>query len=199
MKKKLKNTEKYFLQKPFSVLDIILFVITAVSLFFAWFINGGGPVGLPVFIVSLFALILSRSARVKDSEIDAEIERIKKSSGLELGDRDHIATFDLKSAPIIKGKDGKFRTKQFVISIFENQSSATRITVYRLDLVDGVTTSEEYLLSPEDSLSLSEITIETRNGSKKQIELCCDRFEAPIPITMSDVNSEEIIKKIGAL
>ena len=57
MKKKLKNTEKYFLQKPFSVLDIILFVITAVSLFFAWFINGGGPVGLPVFIYPIVGIV----------------------------------------------------------------------------------------------------------------------------------------------
>ena len=64
------SVEKYFYQKNFSLLEIILIIISVISLIVATFVRGGGPVGLPVLLACVVTFFIYRSFKVKDNEID---------------------------------------------------------------------------------------------------------------------------------
>ena len=55
------NAEKYFYQKDFSILEIILLIIAIVSLIVATFVQGGGPIGLLVLLVCIVAFFICYS------------------------------------------------------------------------------------------------------------------------------------------
>ena len=63
------DAEKYFHQKDFSILEIILIIIAIVSVFVATFIQGGGPVGLPILLVCIVAHFILHSLKIKDNEV----------------------------------------------------------------------------------------------------------------------------------
>jgi len=49
MKKNL--TKKYFDQKNFSIVDIVLIISAVISGVIGTFVNGGGPIGLPLLFL----------------------------------------------------------------------------------------------------------------------------------------------------
>ena len=193
---KKNDMQKYFYQKKWSLLDIVCIAIAVISIIIATFVWGGGPIGFPLFAVSIVVLICSKSAKTKDSEVDDKINRFITENEIKTDLKNIIETFDLNASPVVKGKDGKLRSSNYVISSFDFCSAHTKIAVHRIDLLTNDVKKETYLISNDETISLIEKTFKTPKGNKKANYLACDTFLCDIPVCTDDINASKIIEKI---
>ena len=84
---KQSHIEKYFKQKEFSLIDIICLVIALMALIVSTFVWGGLPIGMPIFILSVAVLIISRSSRIKDSEIDGVVDNFAEQNAIDKSEK----------------------------------------------------------------------------------------------------------------
>ena len=99
------RVEQYFYQKDFSILEIVLLIIAIVSLIVATFIQGGGPIGLPILLICIVVFCICRSLKIKDTEIDQILKKIIQDNQIMYSDST-IVGYDLKNTVVKKRKDG---------------------------------------------------------------------------------------------
>ena len=189
--------EKYFCQKSITVIEWVCIAVMVVSAMIATFVWGGGPTGLTLFGISAFLLIISRSSRVKDEEIDNLIKKMLEQNEIDINKKSAISTYDLKNVPTVKGKDGQLRSSNYVVSFFDISNDLLKITTYNFDLVSAEMKKSEYNLTGGYQITLvEEDVIVGKTTSKKANYLISDCFEKAIPVTVDDIDSIALIKKI---
>ncbi len=196
MKNNNNIAKKYYSQKLFGVPEILCVTVMAVATVVFTFVRGGGPIGAPIFCVALLALVFLKSSKIKDSEIESELKALLVKARIDLSSKNTMALFDLSAAPIVKGKDGKYRTPFYVVSHFDITADFVTITIYKVDIIRGQIEQSAYGVSLDKGFSLSEENVLTSYGKKSVYYIECDAIKQKIPVKCDDIQSMAIIERL---
>lgn len=188
------NVEKYFKQKDFSVIEIILIVAALVFLAVAVFVRRGGPIGFPGVLVCAFLFCVFHSFKVGDSEIDQTLDKIKQDNKIEPSG-DTIESYWLKDTVVKKRKDGKFVSPKYYITEVVFSEEETVFYVCMIDLLARSAEKASYKVDRSESIVISEETVKTSVGSAR---IACFATESgvSIPIVLNDYKTSELIEKV---
>ncbi len=186
--------EKYFNQKDFSIIEIVLAIIAVVSLIVATVVQGGGPIGLPVLLACIVAFCICRSFKIKDSEIEEILRKTIQDNKIDCSEND-IQCYDLKSAVIKKRKDGKFISPNYYITNIVFAAEETVFNIYVIDLIEQSVENLSRRVDLNKAIILTEEMIKTRAGNAKvfylEIEGGC-----VIPVELNDFVASQLIQKV---
>ncbi len=192
---KNKNSiEQYFYQKDFSILEIILIIIAIVSLIVATFVQGGGPIGLPVLLVCIVVFFICRSFKIKDDEIEHTLKKIMKDNKVKCSES-AIECYELKNTVVKKRKDGKFISPNYYITDITFSSEYTIFNVYVIDLIRQSLEMISYNVKCNEIITLTEETIKTNAGLVKMFHLKIENGFV-IPVVLNDYKSSQLLQKI---
>ena len=195
---KKNNVEKYFSQKSFSVLDLICIVIAVIGAIVGTVVWGGGPIGFGLLGISIVILVISRSTRAKDEEVDKELERLLGENGIDTAAKNTVSGFDLE-ATVIRGKDQKLRSERYFVTSFDFLEDKIAVKSLCLDLINGTVTENSYEIGKGERASLIETAV-PKASNKKSFRLYCESFGgAGVPVSLDDLESSKLIEKVCAL
>lgn len=190
--------ERYFTQSNWTIAEIICVTVAVLSLIAATFVDGGGPIGFPLAIVSIIVLIICKTAKIKDAEIDSLLDKIIKDKVEVKESKQVIRAFDLRGCKVKKGKDGKVRSTKYVISCFSPNPRSVEIDVYNIDLISGKVENVRYSIPREESILLAEEKIEI-GGARKTIQIMENKeSNLSLPVHTDDVDTCKIVEEICA-
>ena len=192
------NVAKYFSQKSFSVLDLICIVIAVIGAIVGTVVWGGGPIGFGLLGISIVILVISRSTRAKDEEVDKELERLLGENGIDTAAKNTVSGFDLE-ATVIRGKDQKLRSERYFVTSFDFLEDKIAVKSLCLDLINGTVTENLYEIGKGERASLVETAV-PKASNKKSCRLYCESFGgAGVPVSLDDLESSKLIEKVCAL
>ena len=192
------NVAKYFSQKSFSVLDLICIVIAVIGAIVGTVVWGGGPIGFGLLGISIVILVISRSTRAKDEEVDKELERLLGENGIDSAAKNTVSGFDLE-ATVIRGKDQKLRSERYFVTSFDFLEDKIAVKSLYLDLINGTVTENLYEIGKGERASLIETAV-PKASNKKSCRLYCESFGgASVPVSLDDLESSKLIEKVCAL
>ena len=192
------NVAKYFSQKSFSVLDLICIVIAVIGAIVGTVVWGGGPIGFGLLGISIVILVISRSTRAKDEEVDKELERLLGENGIDTAAKNTVSGFDLE-ATVIRGKDQKLRSERYFVTSFDFLEDKIAVKSLYLDLINGTVTENLYEICKGERASLIETAV-PKASNKKSCRLYCESFGgAGVPVSLDDLESSKLIEKVCAL
>ena len=195
---KKNNVAKYFSQKSFSVLDLICIVIAVIGAIVGTVVWGGGPIGFGLLGISIVILVISRSTRAKDEEVDKELERLLGENGIDTAAKNTVSGFNLE-ATVIRGKDQKLRSERYFVTSFDFLEDKIAIKSLCLDLINGTVTENLYEIGKGERASLIETAV-PKASNKKSCRLYCESFGgAGVPVSLDDLESSKLIEKVCAL
>lgn len=191
------NVAKYFSQKSFSVLDLICIVIAVIGAIVGTVVWGGGPIGFGLLGISIVILVISRSTRAKDEEVDKELERLLGENGIDTAAKNTVSGFDLE-ATVIRGKDQKLRSERYFVTSFDFLEDKIAVKSLCLDLINGTVTENLYEIDKGERASLIETAV-PKASNKKSCRLYCESFGgAGVPVSLDDLESSKLIEKVCA-
>ena len=191
------NVEKYFSQKSFSVLDLICIVIAVIGAIVGTVVWGGGPIGFGLLGISIVILVISRSTRAKDEEVDKDLERLLGENGIDKAAKNTVSGFDLE-ATVIRGKDQKLRSERYFVTSFDFLEDKIAVKSLCLDLINGTVTENLYEIGKGERASLVETAV-PKASNKKSCRLYCESFGgAGVPVSLDDLESSKLIEKVCA-
>ena len=194
--KKQSTFEKYFSQKRFTVIEIILMVLCVMSFLFAM-LRGGGPYGLTSGFIILMPLIFLLSNKIQDEEVDDAIARIILENGINLEKPNVFSLYDLRVERMKKGKDGKFRSEKYVIlELTPKVGGNLLIVCHYINVVKNEVVREEYFVDTENSLELREELERDSFGIRHYNYIFSDVFPNGIPYPYNEYKSSELIKDV---
>ncbi len=178
-------TGKYFSQSNWSMVETLL-VIAMIAL---GMVVAVIPNGIPYGGIGLFAVVLVfcffRSAKVKDSEIDRQINALLTKNGLNTFNT--AVSFDFRHTATRLGKDHKLRSPQLWAIRVEDH-----LTVFQIDLLTEQIKTEIFPI--ERPLVLTQQTVTTPAGKKSCWFLTGSSFrEMTIPVNREDAMCEKLI------
>ncbi len=189
------NVAKYFSQKSFSVLDLICIVIAVIGAIVGTVVWGGGPIGFGLLGISIVILVISRSTRAKDEEVDKELERLLGENGIDTAAKNTVSGFDLE-ATVIRGKDQKLRSERYFVTSFDFLEDKIAVKSLCLDLINGTVTENMYEIGKDERASVIETAV-PKASNKKSCRLSCESFGgAGVPISLDDLKSSKLIEKV---
>ncbi|MBR6578093.1 MAG: hypothetical protein IKK74_04025 [Clostridia bacterium] len=192
------NVAKYFSQKSFSVLDLICIVIAVIGAIVGTVVWGGGPIGFGLLGISIVILVISRSTRAKDEEVDKELERLLGENGIDTAAKNTVSGFD-HEATVIRGKDQKLRSERYFVTSFDFLEDKIAVKSLCLDLINGTVTENLYEIGKGERASLIETAV-PKASNKKSCRLYCESFGgAGVPVSLDDLESSKLIEKVCAL
>lgn len=192
------NVGKYFSQKSFSVLDLICIAMAVIGAIVGTVVWGGGPIGFGLLGISIVILVISRSTRAKDEEVDKELERLLGENGIDTVAKNTVSGFDLE-ATVIKGKDQKLRSERYFVTSFDFLEDKIAVKSLCLDLINGTVTENLYEIGKGERASLIETAV-PKASNKKSCRLYCESFGgASVPVSLDDLESSKLIEKVCAL
>ena len=195
---KKNNVAKYFSQKSFSVLDLICIVIAVIGAIVGTVVWGGGPIGFGLLGISIVILVISRSTRAKDEEVDKELERLLGENGIDTAAKNTVSGFDLE-ATVIRGKDQKLRSERYFVTSFDFLEDKIAVKSLCLDLINGTVTENMYEIGKGERASLIETAV-PKASNKKSCRLYCESFGgAGVSVSLDDLESSKLIEKVCAL
>lgn len=142
--KKQNLAERYLTQKQISVLDILCIVAMIVGGIWAWFVFF--YVGAWLILIGVFGWIFSKSAKIKDSEFDEFLEDCIRQQEIPTDKKLVLRAYDLRTSPIVVGKDKQARSNTFVLSVFDFQKQSCHLDVYEFHLREQAAIHREYSL-----------------------------------------------------
>ena len=192
------NVAKYFSQKSFSVLDLICIVIAVIGAIVGTVVWGGGPIGFGLLGISIVILVISRSTRAKDEEVDKELERLLNENGIDPAAQNSVSGFDLE-ATVMRGKDQKLRSERYFVTSFDFLEDKIAVKSLCLDLINGTVTENVYEISKGEGVSVIETAV-PKASNKKSCRLYCESFGgASVPVSLDDLESSKLIEKVCAV
>ena len=192
------NVAKYFSQKSFSVLDLICIVIAVIGAIVGTVVWGGGPIGFGLLGISIVILVISRSTRAKDEEVDKELERLLNENGIDPAAQNSVSGFDLE-ATVMRGKDQKLRSERYFVTSFDFLEDKIAVKSLCLDLINGTLTENVYEISKGEGVSVIETAV-PKASNKKSCRLYCESFGgASVPVSLDDLESSKLIEKVCAV
>ena len=157
------NLEKYFHQKDFSVLEIILLILSVVSAIVATFIQGGGPIGLPILLICIVAFCICRSQKIKDTEIDQILKKIMQDNQITYSDST-IVGYDLKATVVKKRKDGKLISPNYYITDIITTSDEDHVfNIYAIDIINSSVKMISHRVNGTEEVALREETVKNQH------------------------------------
>lgn len=191
------NVAKYFSQKSFSVLDLICIAMAVIGAIVGTVVWGGGPIGFGLLGISIVILVISRSTRAKDEEVDKELERLLGENGIDTAAKNTVSGFDLE-ATVIRGKDQKLRSERYFVTSFDFIEDKIAVKSLRLDLINGTVTENMYEIVKGERASLIETAV-PKASNKKSCRIYCESFGgAGVPVSLDDLESSKLIEKVCA-
>ena len=192
------NVAKYFSQKSFSVLDLICIVIAVIGAIVGTVVWGGGPIGFGLLGISIVILVISRSTRAKDEEVDKELERLLNENGIDPAAQNSVSGFDLE-ATVMRGKDQKLRSERYFVTSFDFLEDKIAVKSLCIDLINGTLTENVYEISKGEGVSVIETAV-PKASNKKSCRLYCESFGgASVPVSLDDLESSKLIEKVCAV
>ena len=196
MKKSI--VEKYFTQSNWTIAEIISVIVVVLSLIVAIFVRGGGPIGFPLAVVSIIVLIICRTTKIKDAEIDDLVNKIVEDKVEVKEPKQVISTFDFRGCKVKKGRDGKVRSTKYVISCFSLNPCSVEINAYNIDLVSGEVENVRYSIPRDENILLVEKRVAI-GGAKKTIQIIENKASnLSLPVNTDDMNAYRIVEEICA-
>ena len=194
MKSKNK-AEQYFHQKDFSVLEIILLILSVVSAIVATFIQGGGPIGLPILLICIVAFCICRSLKIKDTEIDQILKKIMQDNQITYSDST-IVGYDLKATVVKKRKDGKLISPNYYITDIITTSDEDHVfNIYAIDIINSSVKMISHRVNGTEEVALIEETVKTNIGSAKMSYLKINS-DCIIPVMLNDYKASQVVENI---
>lgn len=191
------NVAKYFSQKSFSVLDLICIAMAVIGAIVGTVVWGGGPIGFGLLGISIVILVISRSTRAKDEEVDKELELLLGENGIDTAAKNTVSGFDLE-ATVIRGKDQKLRSERYFVTSFDFIEDKIAVKSLCLDLINGTVTENMYEIDKGERASLIETAV-PKASNKKSCRLYCESFGgAGVPVSLDDLESSKLIEKVCA-
>ena len=190
--------ERYFSQKSFSIMEIILILLATISAIIATFVNGGGPVGFPILFLCIFGIVILRSTKIKDDDIDKILQQIISNNEITISDTT-IICYDLHNIAVKKRKDGKLCSRRcFITNISTHLKTEITFDIYIVDLISNTVEFFSHTVNNDNDVKveLIEETIKSNVGWHKISYLRIDNFDHCIPVTLSDYKTYNIIEKI---
>ena len=192
MKNKNK-VEQYFNQREFSLMKIILIIVSVISVFVMIFVRGGIPMGTPILLACIVAFGVIRSFKIKDSDIDQILDKMIQDNSVYRSEK-VIECYDFKNALMKKRKDGKVVSSKYCITNIKLSSEATAFTVYRLDLINCSVEKEVYTVASNEKIVLIEEMI--KNDSCSTEAPYIEFNGSTIPVTLKEYNTADLVQKI---
>ncbi len=156
-----------------------------------------GVIALMPGLVLVVVLIFLQAARTKDAEVDAILHRLLGAEWENPDPDTTLGAYDL-SAPTVKGKDGQLRSTRYVASRYLPTQDGLHISVCQVDLLTETAEREEYDLPP-GALVLTETRVPTSIGLKTRYAWTASALPADIPVSMDDVPSAELVRRVSQL
>ena len=192
------NVAKYYSQKSFSVLDLICIVIAVIGAIVGTVVWGGGPIGFGLLGISVVILVISRSTRAKDEEVDKELERLLGENGIDTAAKNTVSGFDLE-ATVIRGKDQKLRSERYFVTSFDFLEDKIAVKSLCLDLINGTVTENVYEIGKGERASVIETAV-PKASNKKSCRLYCESWGGEsVPVSLDDLESSKLIEKVCAV
>ena len=188
------NAEKYFHQKDFSILEIILLIIAIVSVFVATFIQGGGPVGLPILLVCIVAYFILHSLKIKDNEVEQILKKLMQDNKVKYSES-AIECYELKNTATKKRKDGKIISPKYFITDITFAPEYTLFNIYIINLIEQSVEKVSHRVNCNEKIALTEETIKTNAGFVKMSHLEIDKG-CVIPVPLNDYKSSQLLQRI---
>lgn len=188
------SVERYFNQKEFSILDIVLIIIAFVSLMIATFVQGGGPIGLPALLICMIVFCIYRSFKIKDAEIDQTLKRIIQDNKIECSENS-IQCFELKGTVTKKRKDGKLISPNYYITNIIFSSEETLFHIYIIDLIKQSVETVSHSIKCTEKITLIEERIRTNSGLAHETHLETDDAFI-IPVTLNEYRTSQLVQKV---
>lgn len=188
------SAEKYFYQKNFSILEMILLIIAIISSIVAIFIRGGGPIGLPVLLVCVVGLFICHSYKIKDNEIEQLLNKIMQDNNVKRSEST-IECYALKNALIRKRRDGKFISSNYYVTDVLFSSGATLFNIYAIDLIKQSVEMVTHRVNCNEKITLTEETIKSNAGFVKMSYLKIGNG-CVIPVVLNDYKTSQLLQKI---
>ena len=188
------SVEKYFYQKNFSLLEIILIIISVISLIVATFVRGGGPVGLPLLLACVVTFFTYRSFKIKDNEIDHTLKKILLDNNISYSENT-IECYELKNTVTKKRNDGKIISPNYYITEIIFSSEYTIFNIYIIDLFKQSVEKISHSVNCNESVTLIDETVKTCAGSVKMSYLKI-KNDHLIPVSQNDYKSSQLLQKI---
>ncbi len=188
------SVERYFNQKEFSILEIVLIIIAFVSLMIATFVQGGGPIGLPASLICMIVFCIYRSFKIKDAEIDQTLKRIIQDNKIECSENS-IQCFELKGTVTKKRKDGKLISPNYYITNIIFSSEETLFHIYIIDLIKQSVETVSHSIKCTEKITLIEERIKTNSGLAHETHLETDDAFI-IPVTLNEYRTSQLVQKV---
>lgn len=188
------SVERYFNQKEFSILEIVLIIIAFVSLMIATFVQGGGPIGLPALLICMIVFCIYRSFKIKDAEIDQTLKRIIQDNKIECSENS-IQCFELKGTVTKKRKDGKLISPNCYITNIIFSSEETLFHIYIIDLIKQSVETVSHSIKCTEKITLIEERIKTNSGLAHETHLKTDDAFI-IPVTLNEYRTSQLVQKV---
>ncbi len=189
------TVKKYFYQKSWTVFEILCIMAAAFSLYITVYVWGGGQIGFAFLSMSVGALAISKTTKITEVDVEDVLRILLRDNRIKIDEKSTIATYELKKQPIKKGKDGVFRSREYVISCFDFGENI-KISVYRIDLFELNFNYEEHYVLPNEQCSLISEKLETQSGFKDAYWLKKSDMSFCIPVVTNDIDAWNIIERV---
>lgn len=189
------NVEKYFSQKSFSVLDLICIAMAVIGAIVGTVVWGGGPIGFGLLGISIVILVISRSTRAKDEEVDKALSHLLEEHKINTAVKNSVAGFDLEGK-VVRGKDQKLRSAYYFVTSFDFLEDGVSVKSVSIDLINGTVAENEYAIGKGERVTLVENGI-SGVSNKKSYRLSCECWGGvSVPVSVDDLESSKLIEKV---
>lgn len=187
---------KYLAQPPLSLLDMISIGIMVVGFLLLAFVHRGVPVSLGILTIGLLIFIFSRASRISDAAYENEVTRLLRAHDISETESGLLRAYDLSVLPVVKGRDGTWRSGIFVLTRVEVKEGQCHVTWYEADLVARTVKERQIFLDLPANVYVAEKELIIHNRENVMTRKLCFPDGTAIPITTGTMAFEVIKKKL---
>lgn len=192
------NIAEKYLRKRVPIVDIICIMLIVVGVFVATFVQDGLFTSGYFLVPAIVVLIISKEARVKDSDFDDLLLRIVKENGLPIEDKNVLKSYDLKKGIVIKGKDNSLRSRFFYITEFNFDDAQCQVSINEIDMVNATVSKNEISVPRSTTVSVTEDFIQMGTYRKSISYLHFEGIDdVLIPVDNNSLDTDKITNKFG--
>lgn len=207
MKSRKHNTntaEIYFSQKRWTWIDTVSVAMIAVGAAILVLWNGFGPIGIPITLIGAVIKIFSGNAKVKDSDYDADLQKLIDANYIEtqrkinddytdVTQKITLCGYDVGKAPVILGKDNKLRASDYYVSTFEFENEKCKLEIYKINIITKKVELGSYPISLPRAYEIIEKPCAI--SGKKSYMLKIDGVPE-IPVDINSTDTDIILQKL---
>lgn len=195
MSKKQNTAEKYLTAKSSFLLDAVFCILLGGGALF--FIFGWLYYGIIGITVGTVGLVCSKATKVKDEEYEEALAIIIQDNKIETSGDTTVSLYDLGRGTVVFSKDKKPKSGFWVISDFSFGEDSCQVTKYEVDVVQARVETEKKSFALPCPYFLEESELPTPMGRKKIAYLCLGNKDMKLPVDISSIETDELIKKLS--